>query len=74
LGSVTWSYFIFRFFKTFCEHAPQNKLCGSTNFIDFGPMNQNYGETKNLGEVWAGQASAGANQQELTTSAQKSGQ
>jgi hypothetical protein len=37
-------------------------------------MDQNYGETKNLGEVWVGRASTGANQQELTTCAQKCGQ
>jgi hypothetical protein len=40
LGSVTLSQISFRFFKTFCEHAPCNKLCGSTNFIIFGPMDQ----------------------------------
>jgi hypothetical protein len=40
LGSVTWSRIFLRFFGTFCEHAPRNKLCGSTNFIIFGPMDQ----------------------------------
>jgi hypothetical protein len=40
LGSATWSHFIFIFFETFCEHVPQNKLCGSTNFIIFRPINQ----------------------------------
>jgi hypothetical protein len=39
-GSITSSHFIFRFFGTFYEHAPQNKLCGSINFIIFGPMDQ----------------------------------
>jgi hypothetical protein len=34
---------------------------------------KSYGEMKILGEVWATRASAGASQQELTTSAQKSG-
>jgi hypothetical protein len=32
--------YFFRFFETFCEHATRNKLCGSTNFIFFGPTNQ----------------------------------
>jgi hypothetical protein len=40
LGSITWSPFIFRFFETFCENAPCNKLHGSTNFIIFGPTDQ----------------------------------
>jgi hypothetical protein len=40
LGNITLSHFIFRFFETFCEHAPQNKLCGSTNFMIFGPTDQ----------------------------------
>jgi hypothetical protein len=35
---------------------------------------KSYGCLKISGEVWAGRACAGANQQELTTSAQKSGQ
>jgi hypothetical protein len=30
----------FRFFETLSEHVPQNKLCGSTNLINFGPMDQ----------------------------------
>jgi hypothetical protein len=29
-----------RFLETFCEHTPCNKLCGSTNFIIFGPTYQ----------------------------------
>jgi hypothetical protein len=29
-----------RFFEKNYEHAPRNKLCGSTNFIMFGPMDQ----------------------------------
>jgi hypothetical protein len=41
LGSVTRFYFIFRFFETFFEHAPWNKLCGSIYFIIFGPTDQN---------------------------------
>jgi hypothetical protein len=32
--------FLKRFFETFCEHAPQNKLHGSTNFIIFGSTNK----------------------------------
>jgi hypothetical protein len=36
-------------------------------------MNQKLWENENLGEVWAGQASAETNQQELTTCAQKCG-
>jgi hypothetical protein len=66
--------FLKRFFETFCEHAPRNKLCGCTNFIIFRPTNQKLWETKYLGEVWARQASVGANQQELTTCAKKSRQ
>jgi hypothetical protein len=30
------------FFETFSEHAPRNKLRGSTNFIIFGPTNQKF--------------------------------
>jgi hypothetical protein len=41
-----------RFFETFCGHAPRNKLCGSTNFIIFGPIDQSYGCLKILGETW----------------------
>jgi hypothetical protein len=66
--------FFLRFFETFCEYAPQNKLRGSTNFITLGPTYQKLRGTKILKEVWAGQASARANQQELTTSGQKGGQ
>jgi hypothetical protein len=29
-----------RFFETFCEHAPHNKLRGSTDFMIFGPMDK----------------------------------
>jgi hypothetical protein len=32
--------FIFRFFETFCEHAPRNKLRKNTNFIIFRRMDQ----------------------------------
>jgi hypothetical protein len=35
---------------------------------------KSYGRLKFLEEVWAGRACTGANQQELTTSAQKGGQ
>jgi hypothetical protein len=40
LGSVTWPHFIFIFFEFFYEHASRDKLCGSTNFIIFGPTDQ----------------------------------
>jgi hypothetical protein len=40
IGSVTCSQFLFRFIETICEHAPWNKLCGSTNFIIFRPTDQ----------------------------------
>jgi hypothetical protein len=66
--------FYFRFFETFCEHAPQNKLRRSTNFIIFGLSNQKLWRNKILGEVWARQASIGANQQDLATYAKRSGQ
>jgi hypothetical protein len=74
LGNVTLSHFIFRFFGTFCEHAPRNKLCQSTNFIIFGPIDQKLWMFENLRKSMAGQANARANQQELTTSTQKGGQ
>jgi hypothetical protein len=32
--------FYFRFFETFWKHASCNKLCGSANFIIFGPTDQ----------------------------------
>ena len=55
LDNVTWSHFIFRFSKTFCNHAPWNKLCGNINFITFGHMDQklwgNKKFRKNLGKV-----------------------
>jgi hypothetical protein len=35
LGSVTWSYTIFRFFETFCEDASRSKLRGSTKIVFF---------------------------------------
>jgi hypothetical protein len=37
-------------------------------------MSKNYGGLKNLGEIWAGRACTGANQQELTTCAKICGQ
>jgi hypothetical protein len=40
LGSVTRSQVFSRFFETFCERAPLNKLHWSTNFIIFGPTDQ----------------------------------
>jgi hypothetical protein len=45
---------------------PRNKLCGSINFIFFDLWIKSYGETKNLGQVWVGWASA----KELTRSTQ----
>jgi hypothetical protein len=43
----------FGFFKTFCEDAPQNKLCRSTNFVFFGLWIKSYVCLKFLGEVRA---------------------
>jgi hypothetical protein len=41
LGSVTWPHFILDFLKLFVNvHESCNKLCGSTNFIIFGPTDQ----------------------------------
>jgi hypothetical protein len=40
LVSVAWPHTIFRFFETFCEDASRRKLCVSTNFTIFGPMDQ----------------------------------
>jgi hypothetical protein len=45
----------------------------STNFIIFRPTDQKLWENENFGRSMAGQASTGANQQKLTTSAQKGG-
>jgi hypothetical protein len=47
LDSVTWSHNFLRFFKTFCEHA-RDKLCGSTNSINFRPTNQKLWGNKNF--------------------------
>jgi hypothetical protein len=52
----------------------RNKLCMSTNFIIFGPMDQKLWMLKFLGRVWSGRACAIANQQELTTCAKSGGQ
>jgi hypothetical protein len=67
LVNVPWAYTIFRFLEFFCENASYSKLRGK-KIVFFGLM-----------DVWSfeekyGQACAGANQQELTTSAQKGGQ
>ena len=48
-------------------------LCGSTNFIIFGPKDQSYRCLKILEEVWARKACVGANQHKLTTCAKKGG-
>jgi hypothetical protein len=64
----------FRFFETFCEHAPWNKLHGSTNFIIFGPTDQKLWEKIKLGEMWVRRACARTNEQELTTCAKTCGQ
>jgi ribosomal protein S30 len=48
LGSVTWCHFFKRFFETFCEHAPQNKLHEITNFIIFGPIDQKLWRNKKI--------------------------
>jgi hypothetical protein len=66
LNSVTWSQISFRFFETFCEYAPWNKLCGSTNFINMNLKIKSYGEMKILKEVWVGLASVVANEEEFT--------
>jgi hypothetical protein len=48
LGSATWFHCIFWFFETFHEHAPRNKLRGSTYFIIFGPTNQKLWGSKKI--------------------------
>jgi hypothetical protein len=40
LGSITWFPSMIRFFETFCEHVPQNKLHRSKYFKKFGPTDQ----------------------------------
>jgi hypothetical protein len=66
--------FIKKIFETFNEHALWNKLWIGTVLYHLDLQIKSYGEMKNMGEVWIGQASARANQQELTTCAQKCGQ
>jgi hypothetical protein len=51
LGNITRCHFyLFIFFETFCEHAPQNKLDRSTNFITFGPTDQKLLRNENFGK------------------------
>jgi hypothetical protein len=45
--SLDHNFFNF-FLKTLCEHAPYNKLSGSTNFIFFGPTNQKLWVSENF--------------------------
>jgi hypothetical protein len=40
LVNVTWAHSFFRFFETFCEHVPRNKLRGKKENAFFGPMDQ----------------------------------
>jgi hypothetical protein len=74
LVSVTWAHTIFRFFETFCEDVSRNKLCGKKKSYFLDLQIKSYGCLKFQGEVWAGRACTGANQQELTTCAKSGGQ
>jgi hypothetical protein len=74
LVSVTWAHTIFRNFETFCEDASYSKLHRGKKSYFLDLRIKSYGCLKFWGEVWVGRACAGANQQELTTSAQKGGQ
>jgi hypothetical protein len=73
LGSVIWSHTIFRFFETFYEDASPSKLHRSTKIFFLDLRIKSYGCLKFLGEVWAGWACVGDNQQELTTCAKSEG-
>jgi hypothetical protein len=50
------------FFETFCKHASRNELCGSTNFIIFGPMDQKLWEFEFF---WRSLAKAGISWSQL---------
>ena len=54
----------FQILRNFCEDAPQNKLCVSVNFMILEATVQKLWMFKVFGQ---GMASAGVNQQELTT-------
>jgi hypothetical protein len=61
------------FLKLFVKTRLAVSFAGK-KIVFFGSTNQKLWSLKFRGEVWAGRACAGANQQELTTSAQKGGQ
>jgi hypothetical protein len=63
LVSVAWPHTIFRFFETFCEDASRSKLCVHTNFIIFGPTDQNLWVFEVFGQ---GLAKAGMCRSQLT--------
>jgi hypothetical protein len=64
----------FRFFETFCEHASRSKLRGKKKVHLLDLRIKSYGCLKFQGEVWAGWACAGANEEESTTCAKFWGQ
>ena len=75
LGSITWSHFILDFLKLFVDNMQLRiSLAGIQIPYFLDVQIKHYGKTKTLGEVWARQACAGANQQRLTTCAKKGGQ
>ena len=74
LDSITWCHFFKKSLKLFVNMRLGISFARVQFFfiiLDF--RIKSYRETKNSGEVWAGQASAITNQQELTTCAQKWG-
>jgi hypothetical protein len=71
LVNVTWAHTIFIIFETFCEDMSHIKLRGEKKSYFLDLRIKSSGCLKFWGEVWAGQACAIADQQELTTSAQK---
>jgi hypothetical protein len=74
LVSVTWAHTIFRFFRFFVKMRLGISFAGKKKSYFLDLWIKSYGRLKFWGEVWAGRACAGANQQELTLSAQKGGQ
>jgi hypothetical protein len=74
LVTVTWAHTIFRFFETFCEDASHRKLRGKKKSYFLDLQIKSYGCLKFLGEVWAGRACAGANEEELTACGKTWGQ
>ena len=67
LVTVTWAHTILNFFETFCEDASRRKLCGKIKLYFLDLRIKSYGCLNFLKEVWAGQACATANEEELTT-------